>query len=82
MEQIHHGIMPFLAAMVLLLAILMVVPELALYLPRTMKKRAFLRWRISFSDLPTPAEASVHPDGAMPGYAQAGNRYPLFRDMR
>ncbi len=37
MEQIYRGILPFLAAMVLLLAILMIVPDLALYLPRTMK---------------------------------------------
>src|SRR5712671_5502556 len=33
-----------------------------------------------FSDLPTPAEASVHTIGLRQGFAQAGNRYPLFRD--
>ena len=37
MQDIYRGIMPFLAAMVLLLGILMVAPEVALYLPRTMK---------------------------------------------
>ena len=37
MEQIYRGILPCLAAMVVLLAILMIVPDLALYLPRTMK---------------------------------------------
>ena len=33
-----------------------------------------------FSDLPTPAEASVHALGPCKGFAQAGNRYTLFRD--
>jgi C4-dicarboxylate transporter, DctM subunit len=37
MQDIYRGIMPFLAAMVVLLGILMVAPEIALYLPRTMK---------------------------------------------
>jgi C4-dicarboxylate transporter DctM subunit len=37
MAEVYRGILPFLAAMVVLLGILMVVPELALYLPRTMK---------------------------------------------
>jgi tripartite ATP-independent transporter DctM subunit len=37
MEQIYRGILPFLAAMVVLLGILMAAPEIALYLPRTMK---------------------------------------------
>jgi C4-dicarboxylate transporter, DctM subunit len=37
MAHIYRGILPFLAAMVVLLAILMVVPEIALYLPRTMR---------------------------------------------
>ena len=37
MQDIYRGIMPFLVAMVLLLGILMVVPDIALYLPRTMK---------------------------------------------
>ena len=34
------------------------------------------------SDLPSPAEASVDTMGLCKGFAQAGNRYPLFRDMR
>ena len=37
MQDIYRGIMPFLVAMVVLLGILMVAPEIALYLPRTMK---------------------------------------------
>jgi C4-dicarboxylate transporter, DctM subunit len=37
MADIYRGIMPFLLAMVVLLGILMVAPEIALYLPRTMK---------------------------------------------
>ncbi len=37
MQDIYRGILPFLAAMVVLLGILMVAPEIALYLPRTMK---------------------------------------------
>ncbi len=37
MQDIYRGILPFLAAMVVLLGILMLVPDLALYLPRTMK---------------------------------------------
>jgi tripartite ATP-independent transporter DctM subunit len=37
MQDIYRGIMPFLAAMVVLLGILMLAPEIALYLPRTMK---------------------------------------------
>lgn len=37
MQDIYRGILPFLAAMVVLLGILMVAPEVALYLPRTMK---------------------------------------------
>src|ERR1041384_5859301 len=35
-----------------------------------------------FSDLPTPAEASVHTIGPYQGFAQAGNRCPLFGIMR
>jgi hypothetical protein len=31
-----------------------------------------------FSDLPSPAEASNHWDGLRQGFAQAGNRRPLF----
>jgi C4-dicarboxylate transporter, DctM subunit len=37
MQDIYRGIMPFLVAMVVLLGILMVAPDIALYLPRTMK---------------------------------------------
>jgi len=29
-----------------------------------------------FSDLPSPAEASIHTKGRCQGFAQAGNRYP------
>jgi len=31
-----------------------------------------------FSDLPSPAEASSHTTNSAKGFAQAGNRYPLF----
>jgi tripartite ATP-independent transporter DctM subunit len=37
MADIYRGILPFLAAMVVLLGILMLAPDIALYLPRTMK---------------------------------------------
>jgi len=37
MQDIYRGIMPFLVAMVVLLGMLMVAPDIALYLPRTMK---------------------------------------------
>ncbi len=37
MADIYRGILPFLAAMVVLLGILMLVPDLALFLPQTMK---------------------------------------------
>ena len=37
MEQIYRGILPFLVAIVVLLGLLMIVPDIALYLPRTMK---------------------------------------------
>ena len=37
MQDIYRGILPFLAAMVVLLGLLMAAPEIALYLPRTMK---------------------------------------------
>jgi C4-dicarboxylate transporter, DctM subunit len=36
MQDIYRGIMPFLVAMVVLLGLLMLVPDMALYLPRTM----------------------------------------------
>jgi hypothetical protein len=34
-----------------------------------------------FSDLPSPAEASSQTMIAATGFAQAGNRYPLFGIM-
>jgi len=34
-----------------------------------------------FSDLPTPAEASVNATGPRQGFAQAGNRFTLFGIM-
>jgi hypothetical protein len=34
-----------------------------------------------FSDLPSPAEASIHTAGFTKGFAQAGNRRPLFGIM-
>jgi TRAP-type C4-dicarboxylate transport system permease large subunit len=37
LEQIYRGILPSRVAIVVLLAILMIVPDLALYLPCTMK---------------------------------------------
>jgi hypothetical protein len=38
-------------------------------------------WRM-FSDLPSPAEASSQTTSRARGFAQAGNRYPLFGIMR
>jgi len=35
-----------------------------------------------FSDLPSPAEASFRYEKRRDGFAQAGNRYPLFGIMR
>jgi hypothetical protein len=40
-----------------------------------------LWWRMIFSDLPSPAEASGHTTGLCKGFAQAGNRYALFGIM-
>jgi C4-dicarboxylate transporter, DctM subunit len=37
MADIYRGILPFLAAMLIMLGILMLVPDLALFLPRTMR---------------------------------------------
>jgi hypothetical protein len=34
-----------------------------------------------FSDLPSPAEASGRLEGPRKGFAQAGNRFTLFRIM-
>jgi hypothetical protein len=34
-----------------------------------------------FSDLPSPAEASCKTRTRIKGFAQAGNRYPLFGIM-
>ena len=39
-------------------------------------------WRMILSDLPSPAEALIRTMGACEGFAQAGNRYPLFGIMR
>jgi hypothetical protein len=33
------------------------------------------------SDLPSPAEALIHARGLCEGFAQAGNRFPLFGIM-
>jgi hypothetical protein len=38
-------------------------------------------WSMIFSDLPSPAEASNHTTDRAKGFAQAGNRYPLFGIM-
>jgi hypothetical protein len=35
-----------------------------------------------FSDLPSPAEASSRTKSLAKGFAQAGNRFPLFGIMR
>jgi len=34
-----------------------------------------------FSDLPSPAEASIRWEDRCDGFAQAGNRHPLFGIM-
>jgi len=39
-------------------------------------------WRMIFSDLPSPAEASIQTTKRATGFAQAGNRFPLFKIMR
>jgi hypothetical protein len=38
-------------------------------------------WSMMFSDLPSPAEASSETTIGDPGFAQAGNRHPLFGIM-
>jgi len=38
--------------------------------------------RMILSDLPAPAEASVHAIRPCKGFAQAGNRFTLFGIMR
>jgi len=38
-------------------------------------------WSMICSDLPSPAEASNHTVGLAKGFAQAGNRKPLFGIM-
>jgi hypothetical protein len=38
-------------------------------------------WSMMFSDLPSPAEASSQTTIRSKGFAQAGNRYPLFGIM-
>jgi hypothetical protein len=39
-------------------------------------------WRMIFSDLPSPAEASSQTTIGATGFAQAGNRFPFFGIMR
>jgi hypothetical protein len=43
---------------------------------------AFFVWGMALSDLASPAEASSLTGGAAQGFAQAGNRFPLFGIMR
>jgi hypothetical protein len=38
-------------------------------------------WSMIFSDLPSPAEASSQMNELSQGFAQAGNRFPLFGIM-
>jgi hypothetical protein len=38
-------------------------------------------WSMMFSDLASPAEAPSHTINCTKGFAQAGNRYPLFGIM-
>jgi hypothetical protein len=38
-------------------------------------------WSMILSDLPSPAEASSKTTNRAKGFAQAGNRYPLFGIM-
>jgi hypothetical protein len=38
-------------------------------------------WSMILSDLPSPAEASSQNEQPCRGFAQAGNRYPLFGIM-
>src|SRR5262249_23018858 len=40
--------------------------------------RTVINWRLIFSDLPSPAEASTQMPNRSKGFAQAGNRCPLF----
>jgi hypothetical protein len=40
-----------------------------------------LAWSMILSDLPSPAEASSQNEQPCQGFAQAGNRYPLFGIM-
>jgi hypothetical protein len=47
-----------------------------------MRGSALFTLRMIFSDLPSPAEASSQNDDLCQGFAQAGNRLPLFRIMR
>jgi len=42
---------------------------------------SFIVWSMIFSDLPSPAEASSKTTNRARGFAQAGNRYPLFGIM-
>jgi hypothetical protein len=38
-------------------------------------------WSMIVSDLPMPDEAPIHTTDLCQGFAQAGNRYPLFGIM-
>jgi hypothetical protein len=49
--------------------------ELSLFCAR------MLSWSMIFSDLPSPAEASSQTMNRAMGFAQAGNRVPLFGIM-
>jgi hypothetical protein len=50
--------------------------------PDVANVRKILVWRMIFSDLPSPAEASGRLEGPRKGFAQAGNRCTPFRIMR
>jgi hypothetical protein len=43
--------------------------------------RSTFWWSMIFSDLPAPAEASSQNERPCQGFAQAGNRFPLFGIM-
>jgi hypothetical protein len=49
--------------------------------PNDPHRRTHLFVEMIFSDLPSPAEASTHTTEVAKGFAQAGNRSPLFGIM-
>jgi hypothetical protein len=51
------------------------------YIARVLLKGCGFRWSMTFSDLASPAEASRQTMNIDNGYAQAGNRFPLFGVM-